>query len=112
MAVHIQHMFLLDTKHPGIAERFREGSKTHNNFSSIAIDHSHEQNNKCVKGDGGVILLTENSAQLLRWMVSGPKIARLVNECQVHVSLVKLCEEKIEKKRHHEKTNGVQKKFK
>ena len=57
-------------------------------------------------------LLTENSAQLLRWMVSGPKIARLVNECQVHVSLVKLCEEKIENKRHHEKTNGVQKKFK
>ena len=106
-------MFLLDTKYPDIAERFREGkftvSKTHNNFSSIAIDHAHEQNNKCIKGDGGVIGLTENSAQLLRWMVSGPKIARLVNKFKVDVSLVKLCEEKIENKRHHEQTKCAEK---
>ena len=69
LSVHIQDMYLLDTKHPFIAERFREGkftiSKTQNKFSSIAIAHAHEQNNKCVKGDGGVIGLTENSAELL-----------------------------------------------
>ena len=43
--------------------------KTKNNFSSIAIDHAHEQNNKVVKGDGGAIGLTEDSSQLLRWMI-------------------------------------------
>ena len=49
LSVHIQDMFMLDTKYPCIAERFREGkftvSKTHNSFSSIAIDYSHEQKN-------------------------------------------------------------------
>ena len=59
LSVHIHDMYVLDTKHPSIAEEFREGkftvNKTQNKFSSIAIDHAHEQNNKCVKGDGGVI---------------------------------------------------------
>ena len=48
--------------------------KTQRSFSEIAIDHAHEQNNQCVKDDGGTIGLTENSSQLLRWMISGPEI--------------------------------------
>ena len=31
--------------------------KTEKPFSSIGIDHAHEQNNKCVKGDGGLTIL-------------------------------------------------------
>lgn len=116
ISVHINDMYQLDDKHPFIAEKFREGkftvNKTGNNFSSIAIDHAHEQNNKCVKGDGGVIGLTEDSAQLLRWMVSGPEIARLVNDFQADVNIVKHCEEDVKSKRHHEQINSVQKTFK
>ena len=32
----------------------------HCRFSSIGIDHAHEQNNKLAKDDGGAIGLTEN----------------------------------------------------
>ena len=49
-------------------------------FSAIPIDYKHEQNNKKVKGDGGAIGLTENSSELLRWMVCGPEVARVVGE--------------------------------
>ena len=54
-----------------------------------AIDHAHEQNNKTVKGDGGVIRLTENSTQLLKWMISSPEVARLMNEFQDDIDIVK-----------------------
>ena len=42
---------------PEIETAFENGlfviNKTRKKFSSIGIDHAHEQNNKCVKGDGG-----------------------------------------------------------
>lgn len=46
----------------------------------MAIDQAHEQNNAMVKGDGGAVGLTENPNALRRWMLSGPEMARLVNE--------------------------------
>ena len=48
----------------------------------IAIDQAHEQNNESVKGDGGAVGLTENSAALRRRMVSGPDMARVIAELQ------------------------------
>jgi hypothetical protein len=33
-----------------------------------------------IKGDGGAVCLTENPTQLLRLMLCGPEIARLVHE--------------------------------
>ena len=50
---------------------------------------------------------TENSTQLLRWMVSGPEIARLVNDFQADVNIVKRRHEVVENKRHHEQTNSL-----
>ena len=49
-------------------------------FSSLPIDHAHEQANKRVKGVGGMIGLTENPSMLERWMVTGPEISRVVGE--------------------------------
>ena len=46
----------------------------------MAIDQAHEQSNAVVKGDGGAIGLTEDSAALRRWMIAGPEISRLVGE--------------------------------
>jgi hypothetical protein len=37
----------------------------------MVIDQAHEQSNAVVKGDGGAIGLTEDSATLRRWMVAG-----------------------------------------
>lgn len=73
-------MIALPSTHPTVALEFKNGQfvvqKSSKSFSSIPIDQAHEQNNKCVKGDGGAIGLTENSSELLRCMV--PEIARLV----------------------------------
>ena len=54
--------------------------KTGRAFSAMAIDQAHEQNNAAVKGDGGAVGLTENPAALQRWMVSGPEMARVIEE--------------------------------
>ena len=83
LSVHLRDMLALPDRHPQIAEEFRNGKfvihKTQKPFSAIALNHAHEQNNKIVKGDGGSVGLTENSSELLRRMVSGPEISRMVS---------------------------------
>ena len=55
-------MVRLRMRHPGIAVQFGNGlftvQKTKRLFSSLAIDHAHEQNNAAVKSEGGAIGLT------------------------------------------------------
>ena len=57
LSVHLVDMFQLEEINTDIATDFRNGmfvvNKTRRKFSSIGIDHAHEQNNKCLKGDGG-----------------------------------------------------------
>ena len=117
LSVHITDMISLQDAHPSVLKEFQDGNfvvhKTNHRYSSIAIDCAHEQHNKCVKGDGGAIGLMENSSELLRWMVSGPEIARAVNEFETdednshqeqrHTNSSIL---------HHDETKGVQKEFK
>ena len=55
-------------------------------FSSIALDHAHEQANTLVKGDGGAVGLTESPGALLRWMVAGPELARMTQEFEEFIS--------------------------
>ena len=80
IASHLRDMVMLRDKHPGIFAEFCKGkftvNKTQRPFSRMALDESHEQNNACVKGDGGAVGLTENSSALLRWMVSGPEMSQ------------------------------------
>jgi hypothetical protein len=78
--------------------------KTRRSFSSIALDHAHEQVNAIVKGDGGAVGLTENPAAFRRWMVAGPEVTRMVEEfeCNVYNS---------DSRNHHEQTPGVQSAF-
>ena len=65
-----------------------------------------------MKGDGGAVGLTENTSELLRWMVSDPEIARVISEFQSTQELTKLSADQIEKEvRHHEEVKGVQEAF-
>ena len=80
-------------------------------FSSLPIDHAHEQNNKSVKGDGGAIGLTENMFELLRWMVAGPEIASLILEFEASQEFIKADRDQEPNKLHHEQAIGVQAKF-
>ena len=63
--MHLKDLKFLSSTNPNIYPAFLEGNfvvtKTLQNFSSVAIDQAHEQNNKLVKEDGGAIRLTENS---------------------------------------------------
>ncbi|XP_076078833.1 uncharacterized protein LOC143048849 [Mytilus galloprovincialis] len=115
LPIHVRDMFALDTIAPSIATEFESGHfvvhKTHSTFSAIAIDHAHEQNNKLVKGKGGVIGLTENASQLLRWMVCGPEMARAVNEFELSQELIKHEQSKGPNVRHHEQVESKQKAF-
>ena len=76
-------------------------------FSSIALDHAHEQANALVKGDCGALGQTESPGALLRWMVAGPELARMTQEFGEAISSV--TKEDI---RHHEQEPGVQVLFK
>ena len=109
--IHLRDMISLAVKHPSVYKEFKQGNftvkKTGRAFSNIAIDQAHEQNNAHVKGDGGAVGLTQNPSALRRWMVSGPEMARLVEEFQASI-------EKPETKsdvRNHEQTKSTQMTF-
>jgi len=46
----------------------------------MALDQSHEQLNKCIKGEGGAAGFTEELAALRRWMLAGSEDSRLIAE--------------------------------
>ena len=97
---------------PDVARRFDDGfftvNKSSKRFSAIAIDQAHEQNNAIVKGDGGAVGLTENPSALRRWMVSGPEIARVVNEFENEMKVASSNDVKTD---HHEENRSLQMTF-
>lgn len=108
LSLHYRDMCELPLKHPDVYAEFRNGSfvvhKTKRLFSSIALDHAHEQVNAVVKGEGGAVGLTENPAALRRWMVAGPELARMVEEFEEVISAS-------ESQNHHENKPAIQSAF-
>ena len=80
---------------------------TKNVFSSIPIDQVHEQNNALIKGDGGAVGVTDNPSALLRWMIAGPEVARVIEEFRDG----HLHRGRREDTRHHDHTPIVQTSF-
>lgn len=78
--------------------------KTNRAFSSIALDHAHEQVNALVKGQGEAVGLTENPAALWRWTVAGPELSPMVEEFEGSFTVS-------EEWDHHEQKPGVQSTF-
>ena len=115
LSVHLRDMRNLENVLPAIAAEFESGKfflkKTHRSFSSIAIDHAHEQNNAYIKGDGGPIGLTANTSQLMRWMVVGPEMARVVSEFEESVESIKEKQSHGPDIKHHEQVKSVQVRF-
>ena len=70
LPIHLRYMISLESKHPSIYREFEKGTSTIRKstrmFSNMTIAQTHEQNNAVVKGDGGEIGLTEESAALRR----------------------------------------------
>jgi len=71
-------------RHPQVYDKLRKGHftswKTNASFSAISDDHLHEQNNKTITGAGGAVDILGSETALLKLMVAGPEIARMVHE--------------------------------
>ena len=80
---------MIDLKevHPSLYEKFSDRTftvqKTNRKFSKTALDQNHEQLNSGIKGVGQAIGLTENDAALQRWLITGPEVARLLEEFEI-----------------------------
>lgn len=94
-----------------VAVEFNKGNfvvhKSAREFSAIAIDQAHEQANAVIKGDGGVIGITEDPSALRRWMVAGPEISHLVSEYEK----ASRAKETPTATRHHESAPDAQRQF-
>ena len=89
LPVHIRDMITLKEKHPTVLQQFLKGhfvvQKSNSRFSMMALDQNHEQQNQIIKAEGGAVGLTENPAELTRWMIAGPEVARVVTEFEENV---------------------------
>ena len=108
LPIHIRDLVNLKERHPSVYAEFEQGKfvvrKTQHLFSTISLDHSHEQENEMIKGEAGAAGLTESPAALRRWMVAGPEIARAVREFESTYEA-----RKPNDNRHHEQVPSVQK---
>jgi len=95
----------LESECPTVWNKFLKGhfvtQKISHKFSMMAHNQIHEQLNALVKGDGGIIGITENESALRRWMIAGPDMARIVSIKQF----------KDPKSSHHEQTPNTQSRF-
>ena len=70
LPVHFRDMMSLEKQHPDVAVQFHKGKfvvhKSRREFSALAIDQAHEQNNAVIKGDGGAVGPTEGPVALRR----------------------------------------------
>ena len=109
--VHIRDMLLLQERNADVQREFMKGkfviTKTLNLFSKMAIDQAHEQENEKVKGEGGAVGITEDPAGLLRWMVAGPEVARVVHEFMAHQEGILNGKEHP----HHDQSPSIQRAF-
>ena len=84
MPVFIQDFSALKRDHNETYKAFKKGfftvRKTNCVFSNMGIDQAHEQNNKILKTDGGVIGIFDNPTALLKWAIWGPVISEILKE--------------------------------
>ena len=68
LPIHLRDMLLLKHNHSGVCAAFQDGDfvvqPSNKPFSAISMYQAHEMNKKVVKGDGGIIGLTENKSAL------------------------------------------------
>ena len=62
--IHIHHCYF-------VTQQFKH------RLSAVVHDQVHEHLNAMVKEDGGIIGITENDAELRKWIVAGSEMARL-----------------------------------
>ena len=110
LSVHIED---LESLPENVRQEFEDNgnwtvNRTGRRFSSIATDQAHEQNNKKVKGVGGIIGLTEEPKALERWVLIAPSLARVIEEYNEHSSESSDTSDVLP---HHEEGESYQKRY-
>lgn len=110
LPIHIKDMVQLKHQAPSVHAEFEKGhfvvKKTDHVFSTMAMDQAHEQLNDHIKGDGGIIGITDNSSALIQWITAGPEIARIIDEFENSFGM-----NRTKSTQHHDQTPSVQSKF-
>ena len=88
LPVHIRDMVAMQNACPAVAHEFENGH--------FVVKHSS--------------IFQNSSAELLRWMVSGPELSRMINEFETSQNFASVAEDNADKK-HHEDSPAVQRKF-
>ncbi|CAB4025239.1 hypothetical protein ROHU_037104 [Paramuricea clavata] len=87
LPIFIQGMKQLSCKHPLVYQEFNKGHFTVKNstrkFSGISEDQAHKQNNKLVKIDGGAIGILDNHTSMMKWIIAGREISRILRSFEV-----------------------------
>ena len=114
LSVHIFDLMIMETKHPEVFKAFEKGffsfQKSGNEFSRMALDQVHEQNNHVIKSTGGATDLVNkcDDSALIRWETCGPDIARIIKEFEESGGAT--CKKNLSTK-HHEDNNTFCLKF-
>ena len=91
LPIHLRDMCALQKLHPDIYREFLSGKfvgqKTKHVFSSLGLDQMHEQLIGTLKGDGGVIRLTEDLTLLRRNIVLGLNFQKLFKNLRTEKNL-------------------------
>lgn len=110
LPVHIKDMVQLGTQAPLVHDEFNKGhfvvKKSPKVFSQMAMDQAHEQMNDQLKGEGGIIGITDSPSALIQWTTAGPEIARINDQFEKSKETTRTSSTK-----HHDQTHTVQKQF-
>ena len=116
LGVHLFDLMTVETMFPDIYENFNKGfftfQKSENQFSQMALDQVHEQNNRTIKSCGGATDLVnkvEESA-LIQWETCGPEVAQIINEFEESIKLETPEEDDSNLHLHHEDSATYRKK--
>ena len=116
LTVHLFDLVNLPWQHPDVYENFYKGYFTFNKscseFSTMALDQLHEQNNETIKGVGGAtrLLNKEEESALIRWELCGSEVSNMIasfeerneQECSQSSGLYQ---------KHHEDAPAFRKRF-
>ena len=96
----------MDLVYPTVFEEFQKGfftvNKTNRSSSWISDDHVHEQNNKLIRSDEGVVGILHSAKALLKWIISGPVIDLVITKVSLDITSAK---------GHHENNQPFEQKF-
>ena len=82
-------------------------TKTNHVVSSIPLDQAHEQQNKLLKQQGGIIGLTSDNESLQKWCLYSSKLLRLCKDFQSQLNLNILCDDDISILLHYEESQAA-----